>query len=214
MPTFGLSILLASAALFLPSIADSDGDGVIDSDDRCAEIAGVERHLGCPRPVVLETKVTTPDRRNVVRIKDWRPWPRPTYQQVVTIAAAEQRRWGGPSLMNRILCESGGSWSATNGQYLGLLQFGPIWWSMWPGTPRGVKLKTRKVWDAPVRRWVRWSGGRWTSKVIGRVRQTKSIIRSGRLPRNPDQTHGWAAIRVGQRAVSGDGPTTGWACGL
>lgn len=193
--------------------ADSDGDGVPDSTDRCLEREGVEVHLGCPARVAVGTKVTRPVERRSRTIRGWRPWSQPTYEQVVLIANHEAGLWG-VNVMNRILCESGGRWDASNGQYLGLLQYGPIWYSMWPGTPRRVDFTQVRRPRKPVLRWTRWSDGRWTSKVIRKVRVTRKVRRVGRLPRNPSQLHGWAAIRNGTRAASGHGPTTSWACGL
>lgn len=193
---------------------DADGDGILDATDRCTQKAGTEQHLGCPFPVRQSSTVFRPDKSRTIRVKGWKPWSQPSIAQVEIILREEQRRWGGPWLGNRVACESGYSWSATNGQYAGLLQFGPIWHSMWPGTPRGVKyVDTYKV-KVPIVRHTTWTNGRKTKATIGKVKQKRTVIRKGRLPRYPDAFHGWAAIRVGQRAVSGDGPTTGWACGL
>ena len=130
------------------------------------------------------------------------------------IANREQAIWGGPSIIGRMQCESGLNYAATNGTYDGLLQFGPIWWSMYPGTPRDVTLKASSERTRPIRRITWWSDGRKQRTVIRRISQDVITVKKGTLPADAGPFHGYAAIRVGQRAVSGDGPTTGWACGL
>lgn len=213
----------ALAALVLPFVlavsgivgpADTDGDGVPDDGDRCTQKAGEEQHYGCPFPVRESSSTFTPERRRTIRVKGWKPWSQPSVYQVEVILREEQRRWGGPWLGNRVACESGYSWSASNGQYGGLLQFGSIWYSMWPGTPRGVKYVEKRKVKLPIVRHTTWTDGTTTKTTIGKLTQRQRIIRKGKLPRNASPYHGWAAIRVGQRAVSGDGPTTSWACGL
>lgn len=194
---------------------DTDGDGITDSLDRCPQVAGVEDHLGCSHPVRTDNvKITRPPRTKFAKVKHWHPWSQATPSQVGIILREEQARWGGPWLGNRVACESGYNWAATNGQYGGLLQFGSIWSSMWAGTPRGVKYRTTVKKQKPVIRHTEWTSGKWTHRIIGHVTQKKTVVRIGRLPRYPDAYHSWAAIRVGQRAVSGDGPTTAWSCGL
>lgn len=211
-----VAVIAASVTIAFAEVLpnDTDGDGVIDEVDRCATIEGKDEHFGCPHPVVVEESIFRPERYRVVRVKRWRPWATPSYAQVHKILRAEQQRWGGPHLGNRVACESGYSWSATNGQYSGLLQFGSIWYSMWSGTPRKVKFVERKTVKAPIVRHRTWSNGNKTKRVIGKVKQRRKIIRKGKLPKNPSAFHGWAAIRVGQRAVSGHGLTTSWACGV
>lgn len=153
--------------------------------------------------------------KNVKKRVKFVPTGTPSVSQVYKIADLEQKRWGGPSLINRIHCESTLNWSVSNGQYRGLLQFGPIWDSMWPGTPRKVVIKVKKTIKKPIVRHRKWSHiDRWFKKPVKYVNQNRYITKVGKLPKYPDPYHGWAAIRVGQRAVSGDGPTTSWACGL
>jgi len=214
------AVLAAIAVPFTLAISgiigpgDIDGDGVLDSGDRCTQKAGTEQHLGCPFPVRESSTVFRPERRRTIRNNHWKPWSQPSIYQVEIILREEQQRWGGPWLGNRVACESGYNWSATNGQYAGLLQFGSIWSSMWAGTPRGVKYKDTFKVKLPIVRHTTWTDGHKTKAKIGKVTQKRTVIRKGKLPRYPDAYHGWAAIRVGQRAVSGDGPTTSWACGL
>lgn len=195
------------------AVGDLDSDGVPDVDDRCPLETGQEQHLGCNTAQLLRTVTHTPKAKRV-RHKRYHPPKAPSYRQVVWMANLEQRRWGGPSLLNRIQCESGGYWAASNGQYQGLLQFGPIWWSMWPGTPRGVRFTTRERRTYPVLRIQVWSDGKRVRQQIGKRRQLLITKYKGKLARNSTPLDAHAAIRVGQRAVSGDGPTTGWSCGL
>jgi hypothetical protein len=208
---FAASLIFVAYAL-ADTVADSDGDGIGDEVDRCVVKQGVEQHYGCPSKVRVESKVTRPIQSRTVRIRGWKPWATPTLAQVYLIAEHEAKLWG-VNIIGRILCESGGSWSASNGQYLGLLQYGPIWYSMWPGTPRRVKFTQVKKPKRPVVRHTLWSDGKWTHTTIGKRRVTRKVIRIGMLPRNPSQLHGWAAIRNGTRAAAGVGPSTSWACG-
>lgn len=208
---------LVVLALALPSIAladDQDSDGIEDSNDRCVLVVGEPEHLGCPFPVRIDTKITRPPKRISSTVKGWKPYAHPTSQQVVAIAASEQRLWGGPSIVGLLSCESGLSWSATNGQYQGLAQYGSIWSSMWPGTPRKVRFTDSRTKVRPIQRHTLWSDGHWTHKRIGKVRQKQKVTRIGRLPRNATPFHGYAAIRVTQRAFAGVGPTTSWSCGI
>jgi hypothetical protein len=201
-----------AAAAVIPE--DADSDGIANASDRCPQTRGSEQHYGCAKPVAVGSKVTRPiPFRRSVNTK-WDPWATPSVAQVHIILDAEQEKWGGPHLGNRVACESGYSWAASNGQYAGLLQFGSIWGSMWAGTPRKVTLKMKQHPKRAVQRWTQWSDGKWTPRTIRKVRVTRVKVLKGKLPRYPDAYHAWAAIRVGQRAVSGHGPTTSWACGL
>ena len=38
-------------------LADTDGDGVLDTDDDCDRLDGLRRHDGCPRPASVDTKL-------------------------------------------------------------------------------------------------------------------------------------------------------------
>jgi hypothetical protein len=214
LTTLAAGLVVTTLAFPTLALADQDSDGIEDSDDRCVSVAGHEDHFGCPHPVRVTTKITRPPKRVTERVKDWSPWSEPSPAQVIAIAASEQKRWGGPSIVGLLTCESTLNWAATNGQYQGLAQFGPIWHSMWPGTPRGVKFVESRVKVKPVMRHTLWSNDRWTHRRIGKVKQRQKIIRSGRLPRNATPFHGYAAIRVTQRAFAGVGPTTSWACGV
>lgn len=173
-----------------------------------ASSASAQRH-------VVRTVIERPPDRTV-RHRHFTPTAEPSFSEVYKIEALEQARWGGPSLANRIYCESTNQWWVTNGPYRGLAQIGSWWESTaWPVTPRGVSLPPKVRY---VKKWVRrvrhYSDG---TKVIHRAWPVKVKIvikRHGRLPADATPFNGWAAIRVAQRAVSGDGPSTYWQCSL
>ena len=166
------------------------------------------------KPTVTKEKWHKPP-KNVKKKVKFVPTGEPSVSEVYAIAAHEQAKWGGSTLVNRIRCESNFNWAAGNGQYQGLLQFGPVWNSMWPGTPRKVVVKNKKIVKKKIVRYRKWSHIKgWIKKPRRTVKQTVHITKVGKLPSYPSPYHGWAAIRVGQRAVSGHGPTTGWECGL
>ena len=194
----------------------ADGTGPVipgGSEEEAEKSEPPERGSTAPqRPHVVRTRVKRP--RPIRKVKRFVPWATPSPSQVSKIIVWEQRRWGGPSLAARVWCESKNRWNAVNGPYRGVLQFGPVWESMWPGTPRGVRVVKRSRVRRPKVRITRYSDGTRKIKRLGKVWVRKTVILKGRLPKNPSPFHAWAAIRVGQRAVSGHGPSTGWSCDL
>lgn len=159
----------------------------------------------------VKTWVEKPD-TFVKKKKKFKPEGQPSVSEVHEIINHEQKKWGGPSISNRVGCESGYRWNATNGQYRGLLQFGSIWGSMYPGTPRKVKIADTKTTKKRVWRYFLYEDGTRERVNKGKIKVKVRTKKVGKLPSNADPYHGWAAVRVGQRAVSGDGPTTGWSC--
>ncbi len=161
------------------------------------------------------TYITPPDHKRVER--HFTPPDNPSYSEIIAFAHSEQKRWGGPSIIGRIACESSFNPKVVNsGGYAGLLQVGSIWGYLWGGTPRDVKLVTHKTVRLPVQKV---TADPVTGGIVYEDVDTKRVdvklVRTGKLPKNAGPTHGFAAIRVGQRAVSPRGyPTTGWACGL
>lgn len=192
---------------------DKDGDSFRDGKDACPSRAGVERHDGCPGPYVVRTYKLKP-RKHVHRRKHFTPDCCPSPSEVGRIADLEQRRWGGPSIRGRIYCESTNNYLATNGQYRGLLQIGSWWSYAYAQTPREVVLRDEHKRKRPVYRVKVYDTGRKERHRIRRMTQIVHVKKVGRLPSGASPYHGWAAIRVGQRAVSGDGPNTYWECGL
>jgi hypothetical protein len=124
--------------------------------------------------------------------KRFKPDAHPGPRKAKAILAHEVRIWGRPSAYNRIDCESSWRWWEQNGQYLGFGQIGPWWGYAWPLTPRKVRfVRHKKTKEGDVK-----------------------LVYHGTLPRDATQFHGWANIRVTQRAASGDGPSTAWSCSL
>jgi hypothetical protein len=166
-------------------------------------------------PTVVSETIERPPKR-VENVVKFTPEPHPSWPtEVRKIARLERERWGGPSIVGRIWCESDGKWWVVNGGgYAGLLQIGGIWGYLWSGAPRGVRIVKKRQVRKPIIEFTEWSNGVTTREQIGSVKQKRVRIRKGKLPAGASPLHGWAAIRVGQRAVSGDGPSTGWSCGL
>ncbi|MBA2240045.1 MAG: hypothetical protein H0W09_02185 [Solirubrobacterales bacterium] len=196
-----------------PSAGDGDGDGIADQSDACPNKPGWPKHDGCPNRYIVSERIFEPPKRDRVR-RRFIPEAQPSPHQALRISRLERERWGGPSIDDRMRCESRLLWNATNGSFRGLLQIGSWWEYAYPKTPRGVTVRRTKHRRAPVIRVRRWSDGRVDRDRIGSRRQRLDVILEGKLPRNASPYHGWAAIRVGQRAVSGDGPSTYWECGL
>jgi hypothetical protein len=179
-----------------------------------------------PEPEPEEPSVKPPPKRELIRAynkrpkkrikvtKKFKPSAKPSPQEVKKIIGLEQKRWGGTAITRRVACESEFRWNATNGQYRGLLQIGPWWDYAYNKTPRLVKLKKTKKIRKPVRRIRIYSDGYKSKRFVKMTSVKKRIIRKGKLPKKADPYHGWAAVRVGQRAVSGDGPSTAWSCRL
>lgn len=165
-------------------------------------------------PTVLRTRIDRPP-DTVLRKSRFDPEAHPSPAEVHRIAELERARWGGPSIIGRIDCETGGTfnWAATNGQYRGLLQIGPVWGYLYEGAPRKVRTRERGHVRRAVRRITLYSDGHRERDLLRMKRVDLIHTRVGRLPSGADPYHGWAAIRVGQLAVAG-GRTTSWDCGL
>lgn len=206
-------LFVGSAASASAQTNDRDKDGVADAHDACQYQAGVPRHDGCPGPYVVHSKTVRP-KRHVRRVHHFQPESTPTATQVHKIEDLEQARWGGPTLRNRVWCESGDRWYAANGQYHGLLQIGTWWSYVWPKTPRGVRLTSHDKRPAAVYRVKVYDTGKRVHKRVGSRSQRVTRVKKGKIAANASAYNGWAAIRVGQRAVSGDGPSASWECPL
>jgi hypothetical protein len=131
----------------------------------------------------------------------------------------EASRYGGGPLNDRIWCESSYDDQAVNGKYGGLIQTDGAFWyeaGAWPSVisdhDLGVKMKTKKSVKRAVFKVRRWSNGKKTYNRIAIQHVPRTVIHRGKLPKDADWFHAWAAVRVGQRAVAGVGPTTFWAC--
>lgn len=209
-------LLVALIALVCASVAFAQqaGDSTAESTAPSAEPTSLELGTIAPeRPTVVSRHTKRP-RKVVRKVRRFTPDAHPSPKRVREIIAIEQRIWGGPSIARRVDCESDFRWNATNGQYRGLLQIGSWWATAWPQTPRKVVLRKVKFRRKPVIRITRYSDGRVERKVVGKMRQKVVRLRKGKLPADASPYHGWAAIRVGQRAASGAGPSTMWECSL
>lgn len=166
------------------------------------------------KPTVEHQWVKKPHNERVVR--HFIPWAHPTVAQVKNVIIPyEAHRWGGGPIYDRVACESGFHWDATNGTYNGLVQTsGDFWWGAgaWPSSPRDVTLHNSKRVVRGVYLIRLWSDGHKSFQRIRNAYVKRTVIRKGMIPRTANEWHGWAAIRVGQRAVGNDGPTTYWAC--
>lgn len=166
-----------------------------------------------PEPTVTNTHFDRPP-NTIHKTKKFVPEDKPTPSEVIDIANSEQKLWGGPSIIGRMQCESGLRWNAVNGPYRGLLQIGPWWDYAYPQTPKKVVYKTHKTDKQKVYLVTEYSNNTQT-KVVDHYAKVKIKIKHvGHLPDNASPYNGTASIVVGQRAVSGDGPTTAWSCPL
>lgn len=144
----------------------------------------------------------------------FKPWANPTKRQTLKIMRIEEGIWGGPSQYNRIYCESKFKSDWVVGQYSGLLMISADWWDyVWPKTPKRIVYKTEHQLRLPVYRITLWSNGKRYKKVVNQRNVKLLRIHIGRLPKRTNATHGWAAVRVGQRAITG-GPPASWECSL
>jgi hypothetical protein len=161
---------------------------------------------------VVDVKVDKPPKK-VRREKKFTPTATPSPSEVHYIIKHEARLWGGGGIYHRVECESTNRWNASNGTYHGLIQTNSAYWNRaWPGTPRRVVIKNTKKKRKPVYTYTTYSDGSVEKEKTGSVKQKIKIAKIGKLPKGASYMHGWAAIRVGQRAVGGQGPTTYWAC--
>lgn len=173
-----------------------------------------EIHL--TKPQVEHSWIKRPHSERVV--KSFTPPSSPSSSYVTNVIIPyEARRYGGGPLYDRIGCESGYQYNATNGTYNGLIQtspafFGPAWSDVIQDKDLGVKLKSKKNVTRGVYKVRLWSTGKKTYNRIAVQHIPRIVIKKGQLPKNASEWHAWAAVRVGQRAISGHGPTTYWAC--
>lgn len=158
-------------------------------------------------PPSVSVVIHKPPKKVTIR-KHFRPDATAAGGRLVWIARQEQKRWGGPSIVGRMSCESSLSSRSTNGTYDGALAFGPIFASMYAKVPRDV----RAVIKRKVKRPILASSGGEKPKRVGTVRQHQRIILRGRLPRRASPFHAWAAVRTGQMAAAGRIPSTYWVC--
>lgn len=158
-------------------------------------VIATERHYP-RRKLVLHSRFRVPDH--------------PTAAYVLNVIAPyEAAMWGAPlgRLKCRIAGESGGWWTATNGQYAGVGQF--AWTTFTRGRDsmgrRSVRLVERR-WRAKSIRLVDTMSDGTTRRRYGwKVRQRVVHVYHGVIPRYPDHRHAWAQVRIMARAFQGLG---------
>jgi hypothetical protein len=157
--------------------------------------------------------------RTKVVHRKFKPWAHPSPRQVQEIIRNEARRWGisAASLSRRAYCESKYRWWATNGQYVGVLQFGANAFYRGLSTIRThkvkiVRTKSRRVHDARV---THYSDGRVERRRTTPRRQRLIVVYKGRLPRRPSMSNAFAQIRIGAQALRGISAvhSSEWSCG-
>lgn len=170
-----------------------------------------------PAPTVVDTKRIYPKRILVVRSR-FNPDAYPSSKGVKEIINHEADRVGASAgrLYSRVSCESGFSWRATNGQYVGVGQFA------WETFYRGVRsldtrvvLKKTKRWRAKKILLVDTMSDGTTSKRVGwKVRQLVIHRYRGKIPRHPPHRHTWAQVRIMALAMVGRSRVNDseWAC--
>ncbi len=170
-----------------------------------------------PPPTVVDTERIYPKRIFVVRSR-FNPDAYPSASGVKEIINHEADRVGASAshLRSRVFCESGFSWRATNGQYVGVGQFA------WETFYRGVRsldtrivLKKTKRWRAKKVLLVDTMSDGTISKRFGwQIRQRVVHHYKGVIPRHPPHRHTWAQIRIMALAMVGRSGVNDseWAC--
>lgn len=142
----------------------------------------------------------------------------PSVAQVQHAIVREASMWGvsAAGLSNRVFCESRYRWWATNGQYVGVLQFGAN------AFYRGLAtIRTRKVQEIQVtmrrmhsRVYRSWSDGRLTRSRGRVVRQTVVTTRTALLPKRPSMLDVETQLRIGAQAMRGISAvhSSEWSC--
>lgn len=143
---------------------------------------------------------------------------RPTQAQVLNIINHEAALWGvsAVGLANRARCESHYNWWATNGQYVGVLQFGAnaFWRGMSSIKTRRYEWREIKFRSMHSRVYRQWSDGKTTRNKGRAVRQRMIVRYVGYIPRRPSQADPYAQIRIGAQAIRGISAvhSSEWSC--
>jgi hypothetical protein len=198
-------IVTAHAAVAIPviSVAAASADDQTANPQAGASIVRVER-------------VKAPAHRVVHR--HFRPWRRPSARQVQTAIHAEARRWHIPAwaLSTRVSCESHYRWWASNGQFVGVLQFGANAFARGLHTirDRRIRFVTRRVRTVHDARIFHYADGRIARKRGRPRRQTVVYVYTGRLPRHPSIADTWTQLRIGAQAIRGISAvhSSEWSC--
>jgi hypothetical protein len=195
---------LAVATPFALAAAGATGEAGSTSPQASASVVKVDTRRA-PRKKVVHRR--------------FRPWRHPTPRQVRMAIGAEARLWHIPaaSLSRRVACESRYHWWASNGQFAGVLQFGPnaFYRGLRTIKHRRVRLVIRKKRRAHDMRVVHYSDGRVARKRGRPRRQVVVAIYRGRLPRHPSLGDTWTQLRIGAQAIRGISAVhaSEWSCG-
>ena len=135
------------------------------------------------------------------------------------IIHAEAHRWriAPAALARRVACESRFRWWASNGSYVGVLQFSSGAFHRGLRTIHDrrvvlVRVRSRVVHDARI---VHYADGRIARRRGRPRRQQVVFIYKGRLPRRPSVVNAWAQLRIGSQAIRGISAvhSSEWSCG-
>jgi hypothetical protein len=168
-------------------------------------------------PAVVKVERIVPKRRKVIR-SHFTPWAKPSPAKVRRIIRLEARRWqiSPASLARRIACESNFQWSADGGSYYGLLQFAPSTFYRGMGSIRSRRVviarkSVRKLREIKI---THYSDGNVERERGRKHRQVVLRVKSGKIPRSPGITHGWAQVRIGAQAIRGISAVSSseWGC--
>lgn len=168
------------------------------------------------KPHIVKEKWYHPPKQ-VKNTKKFTPWDNPTNKQMRMINRWETSRWNSPSLLGLAWCESGYRAKVSAGVYGGYFQYNLSYWpGIWKKIPKGVKVTIKRVVDKPIVRFRKWSHiDGWIRREMSSVNQTRYLVLRGRLPKNTDPMHGWAAWRATAYIFGGHYPgTVTWECGL
>lgn len=142
--------------------------------------------------------------------------PSPSYvRNVILPMEAARAGISAAALQNRASCESHFNWWATNGQYVGILQFGSNAFYRGLGSigTRKVVLHVVKFRRMHSRVYRFWSDGKVT-RHKGRVRRQRVVIKLVGYS-STQQADPWTQARIGAQAIAGRSAVNSgeWSCG-
>jgi hypothetical protein len=168
------------------------------------------------KPHIVKEKWYHPPKQ-VKNVKRFTPWHNPTNKQMRMINRWETNRWNSPSLLGLAWCESGYRAKVSAGVYGGYFQYNLSYWpGIWDKIPKDVKVVHKRVVKKPIVRFRKWSHiDGWIRREMSDVNQKRYLVLKGKLPKNADPMHGWAAWRATAYIWGGHYPgTVTWECGL
>ena len=166
---------------------------------------------------IISAKILKPKKTITIKRK-FKPWNKPNTAKVFTIAKEESRKWGAnyQHLLRRIECESTYRWDEVYAGHYGLGQFLPSTFQRGVGSigTRKVVLKRKAKRIVYSYKLYVYSDGTTKKIRLTPHKQKVYIENVGRIPKNPEITHGWAQIRIMARAMVGKGNVSDgeWQC--